>query len=149
MSKFKQQLDEAEKKINDAIEKTIRGATLEMFGEIVRRTPVGNTKVWKTKYPPKGYVGGRLRGNWQASINNPKLDEPDVLDSSGVGTITKAESVLKRFDVTDKSIWFSNNLPYAQKIEDGWSTQRPTGMVKTTVKMFKPLMAKMARINIV
>jgi len=56
-------------------------------------------------------------------------------------------STVKRYNLSDDSIWFTNNLPYADRVENGWSTQRPQGMVRSTVKMFKPLIESIARIE--
>ena len=136
----------AEKKIGNAVEQALRGAATELFSEIVRRTPVGNPTLWKGE-APAGYVGGRLRGNWQASLRRPESSILDNTDKSGANTITKGTQKINSFKIRDQSIWFTNNLPYADRIEQGWSKQRPAGMVRTTVKMFKPILAKIARMR--
>lgn len=146
MSKFDREMKKAGKKIEDAIEKSIRGVALEMFSEIVIRTPVGNPSLWKSD-PPKGYRGGRLRGNWQASIRSPSFTKLEIKDAAGSATIANANRKIAAYDLKDKDIWFSNNLPYADRVENGWSSQRPTGMVRTTVRMFQQLLDKMARKN--
>lgn len=144
MSKFDREMKRAIKEIEVAIEKTIRGGAIELFSEIVLRTPVGNSTLWKNDAPP-GYVGGRLRGNWQASIDNQNLTELDVLDSSGTSTVSKGTTEINKYKLEDTNIWFSNNLPYAERVEHGWSKQRPNGMVRTTVKLFEPLINKAVR----
>lgn len=132
MNKFKRQMTAAEKKINSAIEKTLRATAIDMFSKIVLRTPVDT---------------GRLRGNWQANINNPVLSEINTTDAAGGSTISAASSQISRYKINDKSIWFSNNLPYAQVIEDGGVNRRPYGMVKTTLKIFEPTLRKIAKVN--
>lgn len=144
--KFSRDMRKAEGKIEDAIEKALRGAAIELFGEIVKRTPVGNPSLWKNPAPP-GYTGGRLRGNWQAKISSPERSTTEHVDKSGTDTIAKGAQKIRRFTLKDKSIWFSNNLPYADRVEQGWSSQRPAGMVRTTIKMFKPILEKIARIK--
>lgn len=141
---FKQQFDKSIKATNVAIEKAIRGAAIEMFSEIVKRTPVGNPSLWKDR-APAGYIGGRLRGNWQASISRPNYDELTDVDASGGSTIGKGVQQINGFRMRDNDIYFTNNLPYAERIENGWSQQRPQGMVKVTVASFKPIMEKIAR----
>lgn len=143
---FKDDMKRAERKINEAAEKTMRGAALEIFSEIVRRTPVGNPALWDSK-PPVGYAGGTLRGNWQANLNAPSLSTIDAIDKAGAATISRAGAELSNFTVNSDSIWFSNNLPYAMPVERGSSTQAPNGMVRTTIKAFKPVINKFARIN--
>lgn len=145
MSGLNKSFDKASREVKDSIEKTIRAAALELFSEIVRRTPVGNPSIWKSP-GPAGYIGGALRGNWQASLNAPTLKTIDVKDKSGSATIGKAKNEIYKYKVKDRSIWFSNNLPYADAIESGsHSTQRPNGMVRTTVKQFRAILDRMAR----
>lgn len=147
MSKFKRNMDVAERKIEAAIEKAIRGASIELFSEIVRRTPVGNPTLWDSD-PPPGYTGGSLRGNWQAQLKSPNYGELDAKDAAGGQTARKGAGRINKFKLKDVNIYFTNNLPYADRVEHGHSSkQRPEGMVRTTVKMFKPIMEKIARIT--
>ena len=60
---------------------------------------------------------GRLRNNWQITPN------------IAIG----------------RKVIISNNLPYAQVIEDGHSKQAPNGMVKVTVTMFDSFVKAAAR----
>lgn len=142
---FKKDMKKAEKIIIDACEKTIRGTALRLFGEIIRVTPVGNPKLWKVNegnkgklIKPKGYVGGRLRGNWQATINKPATGTINAPDKSGGRAISKVNKTIKEFDI-NKAMFLTNNLPYAYRVEYGeWSKQRPQGMVRSTIELFKP-----------
>jgi len=131
-NKFNKEFKNAEEKINKAIDKTLRSVATELFGEIIRRTPVDS---------------GRLRGNWQININTPLLNEIARVDPAGAQTISFETSKLGKFTTDHKSIWFSNNLPYATIIEDGGINRRPFGMVKTTLTDFKPAIDRIARIN--
>ena len=54
--------ENAKKKLDEQV----RGITLELFSSIILSSPVGNPTLWKSK-PPKGYVGGRFRANWNTS----------------------------------------------------------------------------------
>ena len=134
------------KKTEKNISRTFRGTALSLFSKVILRTPVGNTSLWKTKYPPKGYVGGRLRGNWQAQINSPASGELDVKDDKGGKTIAKASGVIGKFKIGD-SIFLVNNLPYAEPAENGRSTQAPSGMVKVTIAEFNRTVQAQARKN--
>lgn len=143
---FDREFDKAAKEIEDALEKTVRGASIELFGEIVRRTPVGNSSLWASD-PPAGYIGGRLRANWQADINSPPQGEIDTPDGNGSSTTSRGTSEISKYTLNDKSIWFSNNLPYAERVENGWSSQAPQGMMRTTVKIWQSAIDKNARRN--
>lgn len=80
----------------------------------------------------KGYVGGRLRGSWQASIGAPSTSEPSRIDPSGGDTIAAAAAALASFQA-GPSIYLTSNVPYASRIEYGWSKQAPNGMVRVSV----------------
>lgn len=141
---FESDMRKAEKKIHEAAEKAIRAAALDIFSEIVRRTPVGAPEIWKSE-APEGYIGGTLRNNWQASVGSPRLFSAKEADKSGAASINSAKTAVGNYRLSNESIYFANNLPYAERVEDGWSTQRPNGMVKVTVKQFKPVIEKIAR----
>ena len=97
---------------------------------------MGNTTLWKTRHPPKGYTGGRLRGNWQVGLNSTPNGEVDREDASGGTTIGRGNAVIAGHR-GDGSIFISNNLPYAQAVEGGHSKQAPAGMVRVTVAQFQ------------
>jgi len=57
-----------------------RGTALDIFGRIVKRTPVGKPSEWKKpNSAPAGYTGGRLRANWQVEFNHAPTG---VIDST-------------------------------------------------------------------
>jgi len=118
----------------EGVDKTIRATALDMFKDIVLRTPVDT---------------GRLRGNWQVSYGNPIKTETDTVDKSESGSVVMglAANTLNRSNLNFETIWFSNNLPYAERIENGYSRQQPQGMVKVTILEYQPLLEKYARIN--
>jgi len=131
------------KRVEKAATKIFRGSALEIFSKVILRTPVGNPSKWKSK-PPKGYAGGRLRGNWMASINSPASAVTDKTDKSGRASMARAKTATQTARLID-SIYLMNNLPYAKRVEDGWSQQAPEGMVKRTIAEFKRIVAKNAK----
>ena len=62
VARFAAQVPEREKQVIDKV-------CIDLLTSIVLRTPVGNPSLWKNP-PPKGYVGGRLRGNWNVGIGS-------------------------------------------------------------------------------
>jgi hypothetical protein len=86
----------------------------------------------------KGYVGGRFRGNWQVSVSFPISQSIDRIDPGGGATIEAGSAALGAFEA-GPSIFIMNNLPYAQRLEHGWSKQAPFGMVAVTVVEFDKL----------
>lgn len=104
-------------------EKVMRQVSIKLFSAIIKTTPV--------KY-------GRARMNWMASDGTPASGTTDATDKSGNIAIGNATSfVLKAADWHEFTL--TNNLPYAQRLEYGWSQQAPQGMVRTNVSRFQQL----------
>lgn len=146
--KFLKEWDAAIKKIGEASDKTVQAASLELFGNIVKRTPVGNPTLWKND-APAGYTGGTLRGNWQTTIGRPAGSILNDKDKSGSKVSAKASAVTSRFSINGtQSLFFTNNLPYAYRVEYGrWSQQAPSGMVRVSVTSFSMALETAARQN--
>lgn len=81
----------------------------------------------------KDYVGGRFRGNWQVSFDTALTGELERIDPTGRGSKGDGTAVIKGFTTEVGTIWMMNNLPYAQPLEYGHSTQSPAGMVRISV----------------
>lgn len=122
------------KDIQKLPEKVVRGTVFSMFSNIVEATPVGNTKLWKSlestkkgadegtrRKGPKGYVGGTLRGNWQIGVGAAPTDKKEP-DPSGVTAVSGGLSAINGAEM-GKSIYITNNMPYAERVEYGWSSQ--------------------------
>jgi hypothetical protein len=124
-------------KAEQAAANVFRGTALDIFGRIVKRTPVGKPSEWKTPGSASpGYVGGRLRANWQVEFNHIPAG---VIDST---TPTGEDKKIMHAKIGD-SIYIINNLEYAPAIEHGHSTkQAPAGMVRVTVREFKQIVNK-------
>lgn len=131
----------------EAADRTIRGTALDLFSGIVMLTPVGDPDLWQSP-APKGYVGGRLRGEWQIGIDRQPQGELDIYDDDGAGTIKAGDRVLDGFSLLRHSdIWFYNPMPYAERVENGWSTQAPQGMVGRTLELLNKALEENARDN--
>lgn len=89
-----------------------RGIKIELFDSIIMDTRVGNPSAWKSP-PPPGYVGGRMRGNWQTQEGTPITTEIDRIDPTGVATLSEM-----RARVGTGETYMTNNLPYVKRWED-------------------------------
>jgi len=124
MQKF---VDKANKNIGTCVKQTV----MEIGNRVVYRSPVGDASAWASK-PPPGYVGGRFRANWQYGFNSiPSGDLPDI-DASGTVSNGRIEAGVFSSPVAGVH-YLSNNLPYAQRLEDGYSKQAPSGLVGLTM----------------
>lgn len=85
------------------------------------------------------YVGCRFRANWQIGIsviNTASSREPDATGESAM----QAGSAKMDTWSPGKTIYISNSLPYAMRLEYGWSTQAPGGMVRLTQQRFNTIL---------
>ena len=106
------------------VDEACRAIKLNLFSSVIMKTRVGNPDTWKTKYPPKNYVGGRLRGNWQTTTGSPASGEIDRIDKTGNLAISDAARTVKA-DTVD---YLTNNLPYAEIWEER------DGMIATSLE---------------
>lgn len=104
-------------------EKVMRQVSIKLFSAIIKASPVDT---------------GRFRMNWMASGSAPASGVTDATDKSGnIATGNATSFVLKAADWREFTL--TNNLPYAQRLEYGWSQQAPAGVVRTNVSRFQQL----------
>lgn len=128
---FSLDLSKATKAIQGDATRMLRGTLFRISGDIIKGTPVGNPTLWKNP-PPPGYVGGSLRGAWQASVGAPNTVVKNTKDDDGAATIADMSNMVFKW-VPGEVFYLTNPLPYALRVEYGWSTQRPQGMVRVAV----------------
>lgn len=131
-----------ERALEDFVENTIpeqhlliqKKIAIDVLSRIIDRNPVGNPDLWKesSKPPPKGYVGGRSRANWQISTTTPPDNPIDAIDPDGDLTETLGIAAMGTAKAGG-TIWIYNNVRYIKRLEDGWSGQAPLGMVAVTL----------------
>lgn len=120
------------KRVKANADQVVRGTLAGISNRIIKRTPVGNPSIWKDK-PPKGYIGGSLRGSWQATINQAEAPiKIPTIDADGASTVIKASGIANNYKV-GQTFYLINPLPYAYRVEFGWSQQAPAGMVRTSI----------------
>jgi len=77
---------------------------------------------------------GRFKGNWSLSVGEQNMTQSAMADPVGGNTIMNGATALRGYGSQGfHVIHIQNNLPYAQRLEDGWSKQAPAGMVGLTV----------------
>lgn len=116
-------VEKAEARADEAVAQVVLG----LHARVDARSPVGDAKYWKSP-PPKGYVGGRFRANWQLGIGSIPGGTIAKPDPSGASVRARIVASVPD-DASGKVYYLANNLPYAHRLEDGWSTQAPHGMV--------------------
>lgn len=139
---FASDLNKFTKKTTAKTHEVVKRVVLQLGKEIVDRSIVGDTKYWKSK-PPKGYVGGKFRGNWQHGIGSMPKTTFDTTDNISYQRIEGA--------VPEQSAglihWLVNNVSYSIALENGTASKRtpPQGIVGVTVLRFPNIVKKMTR----
>lgn len=118
---FQDDLNRAKVNILNNMAKTVRGGAIQAFNTIIIESPVDT---------------GRFRGNWQCSLNYPVLT---TLFDDVKGSISTTENVSAKTQgyTLDDVMYLTNNLPYAEALENGHSKQRGSGWVAKTVAVAK------------
>nr|WP_315436113.1 HK97 gp10 family phage protein [uncultured Pseudomonas sp.] len=102
--------------VEQDLSKRIRVIAMAMLNEIVLRSPVDT---------------GRFRGNNIVTVGAPVYTATESLDPSGGLTITRGLAAMTGLEPYTQ-VFIQNNLPYAAKLEDGYSKQAPAGIYETS-----------------
>lgn len=113
--------------VEQTLERAVRAYAINTLAELSIRSPVDT---------------GRFRGNWnitEGSADETTINFKDVAapkdgetfpmpDYNSLGQTAAASYQL------GGSIWITNNLPYAQRLNEGWSKQAPANFVEIALK---------------
>ena len=108
-------------KVKGRLDVIPRKVTLDVFSRCVLRSPVDT---------------GRFRGNWQVSIGSIDRTVTEKVDPSGSGTLARVQAVAGSMNAGTVA-YLANSLPYARRLEYGWSRQAPAGMVRITAREYQ------------
>ena len=115
---FAKDLDKITLNLSGYAENMVRATLFNLSYRIIKESPVDT---------------GRFRGNWQASVNTPKVTQLKRKDRTGTSTITAVNNVLEKFSM-GQTFYLTNNLPYARRLEYGsHSKQAPNGFWRINV----------------
>lgn len=116
-----------EQKIDRTLNQGIRATLFEVSTAIIKDTPADT---------------GRARGNWQASVGRGATGDVSVGNArSGEAKAIADVDQTVRVAVGDL-YYLTNNLPYIERLEYGWSKQAPGGMVRKNLQNFNRLLVK-------
>lgn len=106
--------------VMDDMTKIFSGVAISTFNQVIIESPRDT---------------GRFANNWNASINTP-----DYSVSADVGTARTANNI-GTANLNDV-LYLTNNLPYAERLANGWSGQRPSGWIDTILIRARNELAK-------
>lgn len=98
-------------------EKLIKNIAADVAQGVIMATPVDT---------------GTARNNWIVS-EKPDHSVNDGSDKSGQGALQKIFVFISQNAKLGSVVYIQNNLPYIERLEDGYSQQAPSGMVSTTM----------------
>lgn len=104
------------------IDSAVRVVVKRLAEEVDKRSPVGNPDIWKYPNAPEGYIGGHFRINNQYKFGSIPDSEIDGTDASGSTAMAAVVAGIYSAPVAGVH-YIANNVPYAQRLEDGWSGQ--------------------------
>ena len=147
---FALDLQKFAEKVGERADDAVGAIVIGVAAEVDKRSPVGDPTKWSEEFKRvgkelgwfgEGYVGGRFRGNWQVGVTERPNGTLPNIDPTGVETQTRIQAAIPG-DASGKVYYLVNNLPYALRLEDGYSKQAPKGMVGLTVTHFQAIVKK-------
>ena len=127
---FKRELSLAINEVKEITTQDWRRSINEAFLSVILKTPVDKGAAINSWFTNLGGTNGG-EGERQAS-------------RSGDDSIRAMQSEVNRAELGGRVLLY-NNLPYIERLEDGYSLQAPAGMVKTTVADWPQIVARNTR----
>jgi hypothetical protein len=142
MTSFAVRLQEIADKTNRNADQFVRDVVEDIATKLIERSPVGDPALWQ-KPAPKGYVPGTFLANWQLGVNVIPDGETGLRDTDRSTSSPTLGTIIANIPEhpAGTTIFLANNVPYARTIEDGHSTQAPTGLVGLTAIEFQQSVA--------
>lgn len=110
-------------KAGNKVDLVVRKTALELQSMMIEKSPVDT---------------GRFKGNWQAGVGAVNAGTDETANSDALG---RTAAVLQGWK-PGQTINLTNSMPYATRLENGWSKQAPTGMVRLSVQNYSMAIAK-------
>ena len=117
--------------------KVAQNSLMRVGGSIIAKSPVDS---------------GRFKNNWLAAYGAPDTSTTENVAKTSIGegrgaVYERYKAKLSGLD-DGQVFYFTNSLPYAERLEYGWSEQAPAGMVRLSVANWQSIVAEeVARIK--
>ncbi len=134
---------EITRQLNIALDKDFGSTAFAILRNLVAGSPVGNPDNWALESlpPPPGYVGGHFRRNWIVSIGGFSNEELDGVDTTaGAEPMARGKAKIDAFVRSGggANLVIQNNVPYANRLAQGWSRQAKAGWVDRQINAALP-----------
>lgn len=114
MTSIYNQLAAIAKKSEQKAVEVVQASIMRLFQRVVVESPVDT---------------GIFRNNWFTAIDNIDTSNDRPANTSGAQSIGQIDARLNDVNL-GQYIYFTNSMPYANRIEYGWSAQAPNGVVR-------------------
>lgn len=124
------QIENFSAKAQEKVLKIFKKSVIDLTSDIISDTPVDT---------------GRLKNNWFPSVGAAASEQTTEATANEAGD--RSNSLVNNQLALDKTFYFTNNLPYAFRIEfEGWSkVKAPQGMVRRNAIRWKQIVKRAAR----
>jgi hypothetical protein len=126
---FSGDIEKWREKVRKRMDTAVRKVALDLATECIMRSPV---------------LTGRFKGAWNVAVGAPNHGIADITDQDGGATIARAEAAVNHF-AAGQTLYVSNALPYARRIEFGHSKQAPAGIVRLVAQRYRPIVEAVVR----
>lgn len=116
-------------KAGEKAELVVRKTALELQSQMIQASPVDT---------------GRFRANWQCGIGAVNQTTTNRAGKVGYAALGRTSEALQGWK-PGQTIYLTNSLPYAKRLENGWSKQAPAGIVALTVQNYANTLEKVVR----
>lgn len=128
---FVRDLIRFKKKTEDKLLEIQRKSYFDLFSSIIYDSPADT---------------GLFRNNWFTKLGDPDNTTTSSTDFDGLDAALRMALELEELTILNQKVSFYNNLPYAQRLEFGWSDQAPRGMVRINVQKWSQIVEKNVRL---
>jgi hypothetical protein len=126
MSDYKRQITVVKGAIDKLGNLMLAETSLEVLRQVSQQTPVDT---------------GRARSNWFMGINAAERKTTEDTSGANVG---QAEGVMLTIKGAD-TVFVSNNLPYIERLNDGYSKQAPANFVEGAAQIARRKVEEIAK----
>lgn len=134
---------EITRQLEIALDKDFGATAFAVLRNLIAGSPVGNPDNWALESlpPPPGYVGGHFRRNWQVSTGQTLGEIEGVDTTAGAEPMARGKAVIDTAVASGKffsRLIIQNNVPYANRLAQGWSRQAEAGWIDLQVDAALP-----------
>lgn len=116
-------------RVQTQMETTVRESIREVGHRLVDRSPVDS---------------GKFINNWKGSEGSINTDTSSEPDKSGAASHASVDAVADNW-TPGETVYITSSLPYAERIERGWSGGAPKGVVGLTATEFGDILQEQLR----